>query len=58
MKTYKQRKNEARDRAVEWQLNFSENTYYWSDLVYWQEYFTKLGKRHGLLTEFRENGII
>ena len=58
MKTYRDRKNAARDRAVEWQLNFSENSYYWSELVYWQKYFTKLGKRYGLLTEFRENGII
>ena len=58
MKTYRERKNAARDKAVEWQLSFSENAYYWSELVHWQGYFEKLGKRYGLLTEFRENGII
>jgi hypothetical protein len=29
----------------------------WGELAYWQEYFEKLGKRYGLLTEFRENCI-
>ena len=31
---------------------------YWSDIVYWCDYFRYWGKRFGLLREFRENAII
>lgn len=58
MKTYRERKNEARKLAIEWQLGLSEKCLAYGDLADEQEYFTKLGKKYGLLTEFRENGII
>lgn len=58
-------KEEARDYAIRWQYWFSEQneidkepTLYQSDLVEWQEYFIKLGRKFGLLKEFKENGII
>jgi len=56
--TYAERKAKARDEAIEWQNKFSEKDHYMSEYVYWGNYFEKLGKRYGLLREFRENGII
>lgn len=55
--TYKEQKQKARELAVQWQLDFTNNNYSWLDLANWGNYFTKLGKRYGLLKEFRENGI-
>lgn len=55
--TYKQQKEKARELAVQWQHDFANNNYSWLELANWGEHFTKLGKRYGLLKEFRENGI-
>lgn len=55
---YQVRKEEARRTAQEWQHNASEKNYSYSELQWYQSYFEKLGKRYGLLKEFRENGII
>ena len=57
-KTYQERKNKAREEAIEWQRDFENHNYYWSELADWGEYFTKLAKRYGLTKEFKENGII
>lgn len=58
MNKYQQAKDGARQRAVDWQLAFSNNVYYWSDLADFSAYFEKLGKRYGLIKEFKGNGII
>lgn len=58
MKTYKERKEAAREKAIEWQRTFEEHNYSWGELVEWNAYFEALGKRYGLTDEFRENGII
>lgn len=58
MSKYQMNKEESRNKAIEWQSHFSDESYSWSELLRFQEYFTKLGKRYGLLREFRENGII
>ena len=58
MKTYKERKEAARQKAIEWQSTFEEHNYSWDELVEWNAYFEALGKRYGLTDEFRENGII
>lgn len=58
MSYYQNRKEEVRQEAIEWQLDFGNHNYYWSEIAEWNEYFLKLGKRYGLLKEFRENGII
>lgn len=57
MTEYQKRKNAARDKAIEWQQDFENHNYSWEELTEYQGYFEKLGKRYGLLTEFRENGI-
>ena len=58
MNKYQQAKERARQKVVDWQLTFSDNVYYWSDLADFAAYFEKLGKRYGLVKEFKENGII
>ena len=57
VKTYQQRKEEAREQAIEWQCNFEKSNYSWTELAAWGNHFEALGKRYGLLKEFRENGI-
>ena len=58
MTTYQKRKNAARMEAIIWQHEFADRPMYESELAYYTAYFRKLGKRYGLLGEFRENGII
>jgi len=58
MNYYSRKKGEAIDEAIEWQLDFANHNYFMSELVKFAEHFYKLGKRFGLLKEFRENGII
>ena len=56
--TYEERKERARQKAIEWQYDFTQNDHYMSEYAEWGAYFEKLGKRYGLIREFRENGII
>ena len=56
-KTYEQRKEEARQEAIDWQLNDGDYPYSYGGLAIVADYFEKLGRRYGLLREFRENGI-
>lgn len=58
MKTYQERKAAARNKAIEWQQDFENHNYSYSELAAWQEYFKKLARRYGLTEEFTENGII
>lgn len=55
---YNYRKESLRLEAIYWQLDFSNNNYSYLELFNWQCYFEKMGKRYGLLKEFRENGVI
>lgn len=57
--TYAQKKIVIRQMAIDYQTRFADGeTFYLSDIAKWTEFFMKYGKRYGLLTEFRENGII
>ncbi len=58
MKTYQERKAKAEQEAIEWQLDFMNHNYSYGELAYFSSYFEKLAKRYGLITEFKENGII
>lgn len=55
--SYTEKKNAARQIAIDWQNELSEISISSEGLMIAQNYFEKLGKRYGLLTEFRENGI-
>lgn len=54
---YQRAKENAREKAIDWQLESSEKDYSYGDLANFGVYFYKLGRRYGLLREFRENGI-
>lgn len=56
-KTYAQRKEAARQEAIDWQLNDRNGNLSYGELAEIGAYFYKLGKRFGLLREFRENVI-
>lgn len=57
MSYYTRKKAELRQEAIDWQYDFSNHNYSWGELYYWGAHFERLGKRYGLLKEFRENGI-
>lgn len=58
MNNYRAAKEKARQEAMEWQLTFADHNYSYAELVEIQHHFEEVGKRYGLLTEFRDNGII
>ena len=55
--SYQRRKDRARQEAIEWLDGFADRLFYWGDMAVFTAYFYRIGKRYGLLTEFRENGI-
>lgn len=55
---YQEMKANVRQMAIDWQLDFANTDLSYFELAETGELFYKLGKRYGLLTEFRENGII
>ncbi len=55
--TYQELKERAKNIAIDWQHNDGDYPYSYEGLSILQDYFYKLGKRYGLLKEFRENGI-
>lgn len=57
MNKYQTGKEKARQIAIDWQIETSEQNYSYGELADYGEYFRKIGKRYGLLKEFRENGI-
>lgn len=54
---YTEGKEKARQTAIEWQLNEAPNRMSMAEYAEAGNYFYKLGKRYGLLREFRENAI-
>lgn len=56
-KTYQQKKEAARQMAIDWQIEFQDRSMYQSELQEAGDRFEKVGRRYGLLQEFRENGI-
>ena len=55
--TYAERKANVREKAIDWQYEASEQDLSYGELAEAGDYFYKMGKRYGLLREFRENGI-
>ena len=58
MSRYQKSKKEVRQFAIDWQADFSNHNYSYSELAVFQDMFFRLGRKYGLLREFRENGII
>lgn len=57
MNKYQEKQEEIRQEAIEWQLDFNNHNYSWGEIAECTDYFYKMGKRYGLLKEFRENEI-
>lgn len=57
MSTYQAKKNMAREEAIEWQEYAAKQSTSYEAVAVAQFHFEQLGRRYGLLTEFRENGI-
>lgn len=55
--TYARNKAVARQEAIDWQNDLANHNYSYGELCEFVMYFEKLGKKYGLLKEFRENGI-
>ena len=51
------KKSALRDFAMEYQIWLADTDMAWGDVAWWQSFFTKYGRKYGLLREFRENGI-
>lgn len=58
MKNYKEKKEKARQIAIMWQQNFSNNNHSIQYCIEWSNRFYKIGKKYGLLSEFKENAIV
>lgn len=58
MNNYQILKNKARQQAIDWQSDFENHNFSYSELADYQAYFATLAKRYGLVKEFKENGII
>ena len=58
MKTYQEKKQNARSEAIEWQQMIGDTPQSWLYLYACQTRFTKLARKYGLTKEFKENGII
>lgn len=57
LNNYRIRQNTARNEAMDWQHDFNNHDYSLSELLEWFNHFEKIGRRYGLLQEFRDNGI-
>ena len=55
--TYNERKRKACEEAIQWQHDASNEHLSYQELSSIGIHFYRLGKRYGLLREFRENGI-
>ena len=55
--SYRERKESVRDIAIEFSNIANCGGLTWSDLNILSDWFYRYGKRYGLLTEFRENGL-
>jgi hypothetical protein len=58
MATYDERKEIARQEAIDWQLAVGEMNLSYGELSDAMAHFEKKARRYGLVREFRENGII
>lgn len=58
-RTYAEKKAIAEELAIDFQNSFSDGmTYFYSDLSEYTAFFEKIGKKYGLLREYKENAII
>lgn len=56
--SYKIKKERVRQQAIEWQDTTADQSLSYGELAEAQAHFETLGRRYGLINEFRENAII
>lgn len=57
MNNYQKNKAKAKEAAINWQSEIADKNLSYNELAKAGEYFNTLGKRYGLLREFRANVI-
>lgn len=57
-KNYAEKKEYVRNLAIRYQQMFSESDLSYGEIFDFQCMFEELGRRYGLIREFRENAII
>lgn len=55
---YAKRQAELREEAIDWQREVSERATSYGELAEAYSYFETMGRRYGLLSEFRAEGIL
>ena len=59
MKTYKEKKNAIRFVVKNyWEQHICAKTLSWGEIAQFTQWAEMLGKRYGLIKEFKENGIL
>lgn len=58
MNTYRKNKEKVRNLAIKWQSEFGDHNYSWGELASFGNYFEKMGRRYGLIKEFKAECII
>ena len=56
-KTYAERKESIRAAAIDYQNAWGDYSFSYSELFIIGDWFERMGRRYGLLREFRENAI-
>ena len=56
-KTYAERKESVRNAALDYQSAWSDYCFSYSEIAVIGAWFERMGRRYGLLREFRENAI-
>ena len=57
MTNYKEKKERAQQLAQDWQANFN-GVHSWEYVLTWSARWERIGRKYGLLKEFKENGIL
>ena len=58
MKTYKELKEQARIKFIDWQSELYFKNMSYDELIKEQNKIDKLAKRYGLIKELKENGVL
>ena len=58
MNKYREYQEQVRQFAIDWQADAESRNYSYGELAIYQDMFSRLARRLGLVREFRENGII
>lgn len=55
---YEKKKSLARQLAYDWQLDHQTQPHSWQWCIDWYARWERIGRKYGLIREFKENGIL